>query len=172
MVISALVVAAACETPTAPEPLRANVTSLPNAPLTATVSREHEKFAFEQTVNNTCAGEMVRVTGTLQVIDQVVTMADGTIRTVFHTNFLGAVGEGLTSGRRYRAAIVDNSTWQGAPSGGGIQGGPWRTSHAGTLHLIAPGEGTSFKLHFVFIVSKEPGSPADFIVAKFEVTCH
>jgi hypothetical protein len=141
-------------------------------PSLVTVERDHDRFPFEQTVNNTCAGEMVRVSGTLQVIDQVVTMDDGEIRTVFHTNFLGATGVGLTSGKKYRASIVDNGTWQGAPAGGGIQGGPFRTSHEGMLHLVIPGEGSSFRLHILFIVTKEPGSPFNLIVAKSEVTCH
>jgi hypothetical protein len=157
----------ACAEGTAPVPR-----PLPMAPTLATVERDHDVMDFTQTVNNTCAGEMVRVSGRLQVIDQVVTMANGEIRTVFHTNFLGATGVGLTSGKKYRASIVDNSTWQGAPAGGGIQGGPFRTSHAGTLHLVVPGEGASFNLHFVFIVTKEPGSPFNLIVAKSEVTCH
>jgi hypothetical protein len=167
MALLALGTVLACAEGTAPVPA-----PLPIAPTLATVQRDHDVMDFTQTVNNTCAGEMVRVSGRLQVIDQVVTMADGEIRTVFHTNFLGATGVGLTSGKKYRASIVDNGTWQGAPAGGGIQGGPFRTSHAGTLQLVVPGEGSSFKLHFVFIVTKEPGSPFNLIVAKYEVRCH
>lgn len=170
--VSALMVVVACGTPIAPDLGQANLPSLPTAPVQATVTRDHDVLPFEQTVNNTCSGEMVRITTKLHVLDQVVTMADGEIRTVFHTNFQNAVGVGLTSGKKYRASSADNSTWQGAPSGGGLQGGPWRTSHAGVLNLVVPGEGASFNLHFVFIVTKEPGTPAQFIVAKFEVTCH
>lgn len=154
----------ACVDGTAPVP-----TALPTAPSLAAVTQDHEKVPFEQTVNNTCAGELVKVTGTLHIVDQVVTMADGEIRTVFHTNYLGVVGVGLTSGKKYRGTLVDNGTWQGTPA---IQGGPFRTSHAATLHLVIPGEGSSFKLHFVFIVTKEPGLPFNLIVAKSEVTCH
>ena len=170
--IVALMVVVACGTPTGPDLLQANVSSLPMAPSLATVERSHEVLPLDLTVNNTCSGELVRITGTVHVLDQVVTMADGEIRTVFHTNFQNAVGVGLTSGKKYRASSADNSTWQGAPSGGGLQGGPWRTSHAGILNLVVPGEGSSFTLHFVFIVTKEPGSPAQVIVAKFDVTCH
>lgn len=167
MALLSLSTVLACADGTAPVP-----TTLAMAPSLATVAREHERIPFEQTVNNTCAGELVRVGGTLHLVDQVVTMANGEIRTVFHTNFLGVVGLGLTSGKKYRGTIVDNGTWQGAPAGGGINAGPFRTSHTGILHLVIPGEGSSFNLHFVFVVTKEPGSPFNLIVAKFDVTCH
>lgn len=155
----------ACADVTAPVPPQ-----LPTAPSLATVERSHEVLPLDQIVNNTCSGELVRVTGNLHVFDQVVTMADGEIRTTFHTNFQKVVAVGQTSGLTYRAASAETATWQGLPPG--PPGGPWRTSHEGMLHLVAPREGTSFRLHIVFIVTKEPGSPPQLIVAKNEVTCH
>lgn len=153
----------ACEDGTAPVPRVV-------APSLVAISRFHDVLPLDQLVNNTCAGEVVRVTGELHVFDQVVTMGNGEIRTTFHTNFQDAIGIGQSTGGSYRAASADNATWQGLPPG--PPGGPWRTSHEGSLRLIAGRGGESFSWHFVFVVTKEPGSPPQLVVSRSTVTCH
>jgi hypothetical protein len=122
-----------------------------------------------QTFANSCTGESVQVTGELHLLTQTVTFPNGEIKDTFHTNFANVTGVGLTSGTIYRATSAENAPFQGVPPG--PPGGPWRSTHEGTLHLVTPGAGENLFLHFVFVVTKEPGSPPNAIVFKMDLTC-
>jgi hypothetical protein len=52
---------------------------------------------------------MSRVTGTLHLRTQTVTLANGEIRDVFHTNFDNTTGTGLTTGTTYRATSAESA---------------------------------------------------------------
>ena len=165
----AMLVAMACSDATSPAP-RSAASHAPSVAAAVSIVSDNEQIPWTQTVAaNSCTGEDVQVNGTLHLRTQTVTMATGEIRDIFHTNFSDATGTGLTTGTTYRATSAENGEFQGVPVG--PPGGPWRSSHEGTLHLIAPGSGANFFLHFVFIVTKEPGSPPNAIVFKIGATC-
>jgi hypothetical protein len=143
--------------------------TLADSPRLAVLSRENAVLPLDQTFHNSCAGEDVRVTGDLHLVTMTVERPDGTIADVFHTNFRNAVGTGLLSGASYRATSAESAPFQGVPPG--PPGGPWRSTHEGTLHLVAISGGSSLLWHFVFVVTKEPGSPPTAIVFKNDVSC-
>ncbi len=160
--------ATACSDSTAPITQRAATTSGSPA-ADVSIVRENESIPWVQTFANSCTGEDVEVTGTLHLSTQTVTLQTGEIRDVFHTNFHDVVGVGLTSGRKYRATSAETQAFQGVPFG--PPGGPWRFAHEATLHLITPGAVSNLFLHFVFVVTKDPGSPPNVIVGKNDLTC-
>jgi len=163
-----LLVAGACTDATGPAPRIAGKQTVPVVTDVAIV-RDNETIPWDQTFANSCTGESVEVTGSLHLLTQTVTMSNGEIRDIFHTNFSDVTGVGLTSGTAYRATSAENAPFQGVPPG--PPGGPWRSTHEATLHLITPGAGANLFLHFVFVVTKEPGSPPHIIVGKMDLTC-
>jgi len=166
--VVAVLIAAACGDATSPAPL-ARATHVGQATSDVSITRDNEIIPWVQTVANTCTGEDVQVTGELHLKTQTVTFPDGQIADIFHVNFVNVTGVGLTSGATYRATSAEGTSFQGVPPG--PPGGPWRSSHEGSLHLITPGSGANLNLQFVFVVTKEPGSPPNAIVFKIETTC-
>lgn len=160
--------ATACSDATSPAP-HPSAVYVPSVSPEVSITRDNESIPWVQTFTNSCTGEDVQVTGTLHLELQTVTFPDGTINDTFHTNFANVVGVGLTSGATYRATSAENAPFQGVPVG--PPGGPWRSTHEGTLHLVSPGTGSNLFLHFVFVVTKEPGSPPNAIVFKIGTTC-
>jgi hypothetical protein len=165
---ASLLVAAACSDATSPAPLSSARHPAP-AVTEVSITRDNETIPWVQTFANSCTGEDVQVTGELHLLLQTVTLANGEIRDTFHTNFANTTGVGLTTGTTYRATSAENAPFQGVPPG--PPGGPWRSTHEGTLHLVSPGAGENLLLHFVFVVTKEPGSPPHAIVFKMDLTC-
>ena len=167
-ILVSLLVSGACSDATSPEPLT-SVNKMATAVTDVSITRDNETIPWVQTFANSCTGESVQVTGELHLLTQTVTFPNGEINDTFHTNFANTVGVGLTSGTTYRATSAENAPFQGVPPG--PPGGPWRSTHEGTLHLVTPGAGANLLLHFVFVVTKEPGSPPQAIVFKMDLTC-
>lgn len=164
-----LLVAGACSDATSPVPLT-SAKRLPPIATDVSITRDNETIPWVQAFANSCTGESVEVTGELHLLTQTVTFPNGEINDTFHTNFANVVGVGLTSGTTYRATSAENAPFQGVPPG--PPGGPWRSTHEATLHLITPGAAENLFLHFLFVVTKEPGSPPHIIVFKIDLTCN
>jgi hypothetical protein len=137
-----------------------------DAYLAQVIARDNVVLPLSQVFQNSCTGEDVLVTGDLHLVTMTTAFPDGSIVDVFHTNFQGTTGLGLSTGTIYRATSAENAPFKGL-----FPRGPWRSTHEGTLHLVAPGKASDLLWHFVFVVTREPGSPPTAIVSRTGVTC-
>lgn len=118
--IIALVGAVACVTATAAESA-------------TTITTFHSDFTFL----DGCTGELVHVTGDLQVITTSTT-ANNTISGTLHTEFK-ATGTGLTSGLTYQEVVIFNRAFQTS-----LQNGEATTTMEGSIYVIAPGGSNNY----------------------------
>jgi hypothetical protein len=109
-----------------------------SASTTTTITRM--PFGFTALVNP-CTGEILDMTGTVQIVTHTTIDSTGAAHTKFHFNSQGVSGVSRTTGMTYRLVdTVNNTTYQGPL--------PAVVTSVSTIKLIGPGPGNNQVLRF------------------------
>lgn len=126
----------------------------------------NERFPFNPTIHNECAGETVDFTGSLNLAWRMTFDTEGTLlHEKFHANPQGVSGTGRTTGASYHLVGAENNSYTTRPSGA------WQVPFVGVMRIVGPGQGNSFHLHFQFFVKVDALGNFEQHLANVSIEC-
>jgi hypothetical protein len=110
------------------------------------------------------AGEYIQLSGTLHYLTHTTFDNKGGAHIVFHSNYQGVTGVGLTTGTKYRATGGSHYTYT-------TRGLPFTTTSTSNFGLIGQGRDNKFTFHYNFHITVNANGELTATVSNFRVRC-
>lgn len=108
--------------------------------------------------------EYIQLSGTFHYLSHITYDNKGGAHGVFHTNYQGVSGVGLTTGTQYRATGGSHYSFT-------TRGLPYTSTGTSNFGLIGRGQGTNFTVHYNYHITINANGELTGSVYNFRIAC-
>jgi hypothetical protein len=110
------------------------------------------------------ASEYIQISGTIHFLTHTTLDSQGGAHIVYHTNYAGVSGVGMTTGAKYQASGSSQYTYNARSL-------PYTTTGTSSFRLIGQGQNTNYLVHYTFHVTVNANGELTAIVSNFRMEC-